>query len=359
MNMRAILLKTGLFTAILFSSLMTASAQDASELYNTATGFIRDGDYSNAILVLNQALQQQPDNIDYKKQLGFAYYLQGDMNKAKNTIEPLLNKKEADEQTFQIAGNIYQSRQEWKTAQKLYEKALRRFPESGELYNDNGKLLMFLKVFEGGMGSYLKGIEMAPNYPSNYYSALKAYVYLNNPVWVIIYGEIFVNLESYTARTAEVRTLLLDAYKSLYNDPSLLNKAIEEENEQKGKKKVVTDFAASFKASMGKQLSVVTAGIDPETLIMLRTRFLLDWYSFAALRYPYALFDYQRSLLKQGMFEAYNQWMFGPVANQAAYRSWTTMHKTEYDAFLQYQRNHPLKLRTEEYYNDNKFSMVR
>jgi tetratricopeptide (TPR) repeat protein len=359
MNMRASLLKLGLFTAILFSSVITAAAQDAKELYTTATGFIRDGDYSNAILVLNQALQMEPDNMDFKKQLGFAYYLQGDMNKAKNVIEPLLNKKEADEQTFQIAGNIYQSRQEWKTAQKLYEKALRKFPESGELYNDNGKLLMFLKVFEGGMGSYLKGIEMAPNYSGNYYNAIKAYVYMNNPVWVIIYGEIFVNLESYTARTAEVRSLLLDAYKTLYNDPSLLNKAIDEENNQKGKKKASADFVASFKASMGKQISVVMSGIDPETLIMLRTRFLLDWYNFAGVKFPYALFDFQRSLLKQGMFEAYNQWIFGPVANQPAYRAWTTMHKTEYDTFLQYQRNHPLKLRQDEYYNDNKFSMVR
>ncbi len=359
MNMRASLLRAGLFTAILFSSVITASAQDAKELYTTATGFIRDGDYSNAILVLNQALQQEPDNIDFKKQLGFAYYLQGDMSKAKSIIEPILNKKEADEQTFQIAGNIYQSRQEWKTAQKLYEKALRKFPESGELYNDNGQLLMFLKVFEGGMGSYLKGIEKAPNFSSNYYNAIKAYVYMNNPVWVIIYGEIFVNLESYTARTAEVRNLLLDAYKSLYNDPAQLNKAIEDENENKNRKKAVADFAQAFKASMGKQIGVVMAGIDPETLIMLRTRFLLDWYSFSDQRFPYALFDYQRSLLKQGLFEAYNQWMFGPVANQPAYRAWTTMHKAEYDTFLQYQRNHPLKLRADEYYNDNKFTMVR
>jgi tetratricopeptide (TPR) repeat protein len=358
MNMRASLLKIVLFTAILSSSIISVSAQDAKELYNTAQGFIRSADYSNAILVLNQALQMEPDNIEYKKQLGFAYYLQGDLNKAKNTIEPLLNKKEADEQTFQIAGNIYQSRQEWKTAQKLYEKALRKFPESGELYNDNGQLLMFLKIYDGGMGSYLKGIERAPNYSGNYYNAIRAYSYMNNPVWVIIYGEVFINLESYTARTAEVRTMLLDAYKALYNDPAALNKALGDDDSKKSKKKAA-DFVASYKASMAKQITVVMSGIDPETLIMLRTRFLLDWYHFAGLQYPYALFDYQRKLLKEGMFEAYNQWLFGPVANQHAFKGWTTMHKSEYDTFLQYQRDHPLKLRADEYYNDNRFSMVR
>ena len=357
--MRASLLKIALFIALLFPAFATF-AQDANELYNTATGFIRSGDYSNAILVLNQALTMEPDNTEFKKQLGFAYFLQGDMSKAKNTIEPLLNKKDADAQLFQIAGNIYQARQEWKTAQKLYEKALKKFPESGELYSDNGQLLMFLKIYEGGMGSWLKGIEKDPNYPSNYYNACRAYSYTQDPIWIIIYGEIFVNLESYTERTAEVRSMLLDAYKKLYNDPSLMTKAVEDmENDRKSKHKVASEFADSYKASMGKQVGVVLSGIDPESLVMVRTRCLLDWYNFSGVKFPYALFDYQRNLLKEGLFEAYNQWIFGPVSNQSAFKAWTGLHKTEYDAFLQYQRNHPLKLKNDEYYNDNKFSLAR
>jgi len=364
MTMRVSLLKTMLFIGLLFSSAI-AFGQDSKELYNTATGFIRDGDYANAILVLNQALQLEPDNTEYRKQMAFAYYLQGDMSKAKNIIDPLLNKKEADAQLYQIAGNIYQARQEWKSAQKLYEKGLKKFPESGELYNDNGQLLMFLKVYEGGIGSWLKGIEKDPNFPGNYYNAARAYSYTKDGViWVIIYGEIFLNLESYTDRTAEIRTLLIDAYKKLYNDPSLLSKAVEDQRQQgqsdkKSKRKSAAEFESNYLAAMGKQVSIVMSGIDPETLIMLRTRFLLDWFNFSGLRYPYALFDFQRTLLKEGMFEAYNQWVFGPVANQAAFKAWTTLHKTDYDSFLQFQRNHPLKMRPDEYYNDNRFSLPR
>ena len=359
MHMRDSLLKTVLFVGLMIASTVTF-AQDSKELYNTATGFIRDGDYANAILVLNQALQMEPDNIEYRKQLGFAYYLQGDMTKSKNIIEPLLGKKEADAQLYQMAGNIYQARQEWKTAQKLYERGLKKFPESGELYNDNGQLLMFLKVYEGGMNSWLNGIEKDPNFPGNYYNAVRAYSYTKDVLWIIIYGEIFVNLESYTARTAEIRTLLIDAYKKLYNDPSLLSKAVEGlQAEKKSRKKSAQEFEDNYMAAMGKQVSVVMSGIDPETLIMLRTRFLLEWYNFAGVKYPYALFDFQRTLLKEGMFEAYNQWIFGPVANQANFKAWTTLHKTDYDAFLQYQRNHPFKLRPEEYYNDNHFSLAR
>ncbi|SEW15096.1 Tfp pilus assembly protein PilF [Chitinophaga sp. YR573] len=354
------MLKTVLFAGLLFSSVI-ASGQDSKELYNTATGFIRGGDYANAILVLNQALQMEPDNVEFRKQLGFSYFLQGDMSKAKNIIEPLLNKKEADAQLYQIAGNIYQARQEFKTAQKLYEKGLKKFPESGELYNDNGQLLMFLKVYEGGMGSWLKGIEKDPNFPGNYYNAARAYSYTKNPLWIIIYGEIFVNLESYTDRTAEIRNLLIDAYKKLYNDPSILSKAVEDQQQvdKKSKRPSAAEFQRDYLAAMGKQVGVVMTGIDPESLIMVRTRFLLDWYNFSGVKYPYALFDFQRAMLKEGMFEAYNQWVFGPVANQAAFKAWTTLHKTDYDSFLQFQRNHPLKMRPDEYYNNNEFSLPR
>lgn len=356
MHMRSSLLKTLLILGLFFSQ--TAVGQDAKELYNTAGNFMRSGDYSNAILVLNQALQLEPDNYEYKKQLGFAFYLKGDMNRAKNIIEPLLNKKEADVQIFQMAGNIYQARQEWKTAQKLYDRGIKKFPGSGELYNDNGLLLLNFKMFDASLTNWIKGIEKDPNFPGNYYNAARTYYYSKDPVWCILYGEIFVNLESYTTRTAEVRDMLIESYKKLFNDPDIFSSILPEEDGKKSKKKS-GDFVAAFKQSIGKQIGVVTGGIDPEALIMLRTRFLLDWYSTHAEKFPFALFDFQRKLLRDGLFESYNQWIFGPVANQAAYRAWTTLHKQEYDKFTKFQRSNAFKLRPDEYYNDGKFTLLR
>ncbi len=110
---------------------------------------------------------------------------------------------------------------------------------------------------------------------------------------------------------------------------------------------------------MAKQVSVIATGIEPESLIMLRTRFLLDWYKFYGVKYPYALFDFQRKLLRDGMYEAYNIWLFGPAANQAEYKSWTALHKAEYDNFTTWQRNHPLKLRNDEFYNTGKIASIK
>lgn len=362
MNRSFSLLKKILISGFLLIT-QVAWAQDANELFGTANNFIRTGDYANAILVLNQALQLEPDNIQFRKQLGFAYYLRGEMSKAKSVIDPLLDKKEADAQLFQIAGNIYQAKEDWKGAQRLYDKALRRFPESGELYNDNGQLLTVLKMYDGALSNWLKGIEKDPNFPGNYYNAARAYYYSKDPVWAILYGEIFVNLESYTNRTAEMRDILIESYKKLYNDPDMLSApipAMEESGKKSRRSKsssTTSDFVNVYRQLMSKQTGVISSGIDPDALIMLRTRFLLDWYNFYGFKYPFALFDLQRSLLKAGLFEAYNQWLFGPVASQATFRSWTNLHKAEYDKFMQYQRNHPFKLRADEYYNDGRFSL--
>ena len=354
MNKRSSLLKAFIVAGVLFSQVVVA--QDAKELYNTATGFRRTGDYSNAILVLNQALQLEPDNFEYKKQLGFTFYLKGDLVKAKSVIEPLLNSKEADVQVFQIAGNIFIGREEWKAAQRIYERGIRKFPNSGELYNDNGNMQMNFKMYDAALKSWIKGIEQDPGFPGNYYNATKTYSYSNNPLWCILYGETFMNMESFTTRTAEIRNIVLESYKKLFNDPSLFESALTDD--KKGKRGGGSDFAEAYKACMGKQISVVTGGIDPDALIMVRTRFLLDWFSFYGMKYPYALFDFQRNLLQEGMFESYNQWLFGPASNQANYKAWVGLHKQDYDAFQKFQRSYPLKPRPDEYYNDGKFTLI-
>lgn len=355
MYMRSSLLKFAVVAGLIITQAGSLRAQDAGELYNTATGFMRSGDYSNAILVLNQALQLDPDNFEYRKQLGFSFYLKGDLNKAKTIIEPLLSRKDADIQVFQIAGNIYQGKQEWKTAQRMYEKALRKFPESGELYNDNGNLLMTFKMFDAALRSWLKGIEKDPGFPGNYYNAARTYNYSKEPLWAILYGETFMNMESFTTRTAEIRSILMESYKRFFNDPSLFDTMVPDD--KKGRSKSGEGFTNTFKQAMGKQMSVVTGGIDTDALIMLRTRFLLEWYNFNGHRYPYALFDYQQQLLKKGLFESYNQWLFGPAASPNAYKAWTALHKQEYDEFGKFQRNQPLKPRPDEYYNDGKFTL--
>ena len=83
-----------------------------------------------------------------------------------------------------------------------------------------------------------------------------------------------------------------------------------------------------------------------------RSRFILEWFDKYAAKFPFKLFDYQRQLLQEGIFNAYNQWLFGTVENLAAYDTWTKAHDEEYKNFIAFQKTRVFKMPTGQYYQD-------
>jgi hypothetical protein len=158
-------------------------------------------------------------------------------------------------------------------------------------------------------------------------------------VWGLIYGEIFVNLESYSRRTPEIKTMLVEGYKKLFSDPDMM-KNQDSKNE----------FAKAYLDVMKNQSQVVSAGITPDALSALRTRFILEWYDKEVSKYPFRLFDYHRQLAKAGMFDAYNQWIFGAASNLSAFQQWTATHSEEYNRFNTFQKNRVFKMPEGQYY---------
>src|ERR1017187_10254615 len=92
-----------LFSSFFLLSLVVFSqSEDAEKLHENAKAYMRQGDYANASLILTRALSQAPNNIEIAKDLAYDYYLQKENEKALETIKPLLEKDNADDQTFQI-----------------------------------------------------------------------------------------------------------------------------------------------------------------------------------------------------------------------------------------------------------------
>ena len=313
-------------------------AQTAAELQATAKSFMQQGDYANAVLVLNRATQMEPKNIDITKDLAMGYYMQKNNNKALELIKPLLDREDADDQCYQIAGIIYQQQGQTKDCEKLYHKGIKKFPESGPLYNELGELLWEQKDYSA-IKQWEKGIETDPNYSKNYFNACKFYYLSADKVWSILYGEIFVNMEPVSSRTPEIKTILLESYKKLFTDTDMA-KEIKDNNK----------FAAAFIATMNKQSSIAASGINAESLTMIRTRFILDWAHDYEAIFPFRLFGLQKQLLQEGLFDAYNQWIFGSVQNLAAYQNWTIAHSADYSDFSRFQKGRIFKLPAAQYY---------
>lgn len=324
----------------LFFLSVSAQPGDPKKMHETAKGFMRTGDYDNAILVLTRALEQDKNNLEMQKDLVMSFYLKRDYARAVEGVKVLIDRDDADVVTYQIAGNVYKALEEPKECDRVYKKALKKFPKSGPLLSEYGELLWALKDFSA-INYWEDGIRLDPSYSGNYYNAANYYFYTKDKVWSLIYGEIFINMESLGERGAAMKQQLLQGYKEkLFADADLM----------KGEEKNKSEFAKRFLETIGKQSSLVNSGINTEVLIMVRTRFILDWYTANANRYPFRLFDFHKQLLAEGMFDAYNQWLFGPVESLAAYDNWTRTHAEEYNSFSTFQKSRIFRMPFGQYY---------
>lgn len=325
-----------LSTAVVF-----AQPDDPKKMHETAKTFMRSGDFDNAMIILIRALEQDKDNLEMQKDLVMCYYLKRDYARALDWVKVLVEREDADVVTFQIAGNVYKALEEVKEADRLYKRALKKFPKSGPLLSEYGELLWAIKDFSA-ISYWEEGIRVDPAYSGNYYNAANYYFYTKDKVWSLIYGEIFINMESRGERGAAMKQQLLQGYKEkLFADADLMKG---EENNKSG-------FARKVLEITGKHSALVNNGLSTDVLTMIRTRFILDWFAGNNhTRYPFRLFDFHRQLLSEGIFDAYNQWLFGPVENLAAYDNWIKTHPDEYNSFMTFQKSRVFRMPQGQYY---------
>ncbi|GAO41861.1 tetratricopeptide repeat protein [Flavihumibacter petaseus] len=322
-----------MFAFLLMFSQSVIGQTDSTSLRAQAKNYMQQGDYPNATLVLKKALTQSPGDADLQNDLLFNYYLAADYSHAVEYGKELTDKQGADIRSFQLLGMTYRAIEELKECERLYRNGIKSFPNSGVLYNEYGELLLNQKKPRDAIQQWEKGIQVDPNYSGNYYNATKFYNASADKIWALIYGEIFVNIESYSRRTPEIKDVLLDAYKKYYVHEGEL-KAPNPNNA----------FEQSFAGLLNKHAAVVGTGVTASSLTMLRTKILLDWFEKEPVKYPFRLFDYQRQLLKDGLFDAYNQWIFGAAQDLPAFQRWTQANQAAYDSFLAFQKGRIFKV---------------
>jgi Tfp pilus assembly protein PilF len=322
-------------TVLILSVLQVSAQQTASQMRETAMAFQRQGDYGNAVIVLNRAIEQAPGSMELLTDLAYVYYLQRDFGKGIDIIKPLTERDDAEIRTYQIAGNIYRAIAEISACERMYRRALKKYPDSGPLNAEYGEMLQARRDGAAAVAQWEKGIQLDPSFPANYYHAARYYFSNGEMLRSLIYGEIFLNMDTYSVRSAEVKELLLEAYKNFYANPT---------GPKLSNLRKRTPFEEAFKAALLAQSPVASMGIDVNRLIMIRTRFVLEWFNTAGITYPHRLIDQQRQLLREGLFEAYNQWLFGAASNAVEYQMWAGTHAEDIAAFSRFQQNRVFRM---------------
>ena len=200
------------------------------------------------------------------------------------------------------------------------------------------------------MDYYEKGIELDPTFPSNYYRAALLYCGSSEEVWVMIYGELFMNLERNSERTSEISKLLYDTYASeiQFTSDSTMSVSFS---------KNATVNVADLKDPAKFKLPFGIGVYEPTLMLSMLSEHAIDLNSLTdqdafldayyknghSTSYPNVLFDYQRKLQAAGQFEAYNHWLL-MKGDEDAFQQWQATHTAMWDSFVSWFGDNPIKL---------------
>lgn len=320
---------------------------EIEQMYNEARDLMSRGNLKQAIIRYQQAIQIAPDILVLHRELGKAYYISGDYENAYNTLDPIVKSGQADDQTYQALAASLHSSGETKKAKTILQKGIEQYPHSGLLYHEMGKMYEEGNELVYALETWLDGIKNDPVYHVNYYEAARTYMLTTKPIWAVIYGEMFINIEQQTPRANETRTMLIDAYKRIFN--SLATGDIPKFGGKKSER--ASSFEEAVYATLIKLSPVMSDGITAENLIMLRTRFIMDWTSQYAEQYPFSLFKRHDEMIKNGYFDTYNQWLFGRAENQQVYDAWNKFHPEAMPNLLAWLSQNKYEPAQSDYYN--------
>lgn len=316
-----------------------------------AVVLLDEGKIDQGIKLLKEAQKLDPDRIDYPYEIAYAHCLREEYKEAIKILKKLTDHKNVTDQVFQLLGNCYDMMGNSDKAFEAYDEGLKKFPNSGKLYLEKGNVYWGQKNYEKALPLYEKGIEVDPTFPSNYYRAALIYCNSKTEVWGMIYGEIFINLEPNSKRTADISKLLFDTYKSeiqFKNDSTISvsfcqlgNMSI---NAFDDPSNVKLPFGMMIYEPIMMMSTLHEKAIDLNSLDRIRTRFIESYYQGENdKKYPNVLFEYQYKMLKAGHLEAYNHWLL-LKGDEEGFEKWKAANEDKWDKFVEWISDNPLKL---------------
>ena len=340
---------------LIFTNHIDVSAQTDSlqkkkfKLFSQALQLREDNKVDESIIILGQLILKEPSNMNYLYELAFNYCLKKDYDKAISMLTPVLENNKVNDQIFQLLGHIYDVKGQKDKAKQIFQKGLKKFPNSGPLYLEMSMLPLSSNQYDLALSYIEKGIEVDPSFPSNYYYAAKIYCNSDDKVWGMIYGEIFMNLERNSQRTLDISKLLYDTYQKSITFTSDTTCVV---NFSDFGSYSITGRGDSAKLKMSYGLNVYQPVIsmsligvkklDLASIIRVRSRFIQYYFSTRVnKKYPNILFDYELGLWNLDMLDAYSYWLL-QNGNEKEYQLWKENKKDAYNAFMFWFTQNPL-----------------
>ena len=310
-----------------------------------------NGQVDESIKLLEEAQKLDPDRFDYSYEIAYAHYLKEDYKGAIKILEKHINHKDVTERLFQLLGNSYDVIGKTDKAFASYDAGLKKFPNSGIIHLEKGNVHWNKKEYGKALPYYEKGIEVDPQFSSNYYRAARIYCGSTEEVWGMIYGEIFMNLERNSKRTAEISELLYDTYKSEIKFTSDTSFSVSfsqnvsiNANNLKDPSKMKLPFGIGIYEPTLMFSILGEKAINMETLNKIRSIFIDNYFKNGHDKtYPNVLFNYQKRVKESEHIEAYNHWIL-MKGDEDEFEKWYSENEEKWNNFIKWFTDNELKI---------------
>ncbi|NOS85395.1 MAG: hypothetical protein HOP31_09675 [Ignavibacteria bacterium] len=306
---------------------------------------VDNGKIPEGIKLFEKASVLDPENIIYPYEIAYANYMIKNYDESISICEKLKNRADAIDEVYRLLGNSYDVTGNQTKALETYKEGITKFPASGKLYHEEGICYSGMKEYENAINSFQKGIEVEPNYSSNYYDLSKLYYFSEEELWALVYAETFINLERNSKRTAEISKLLYDTYKKgiIINNDNTSNVSFSKSPDMSGSKLQL--FETNYE--MGFLLALTIAddkSLSLKSLSKMRQTFLKLWFEKGFNeKYKIGLFDYIKDIYDKGYGEAYDYYIMG-YGDEDFVTEWASKNKDQYSKFEKYYIANKLKL---------------
>jgi tetratricopeptide (TPR) repeat protein len=315
-----------------------------------AQQFIDKGEADTAISLLQQSIKLDAGNMDYPYELAYAYMSKKEYSLALSHLQPLLLRKDVSDLIYELTGSCYEKMQQNDKAMQTYEEGLKKFPESGRLYQECGLYEMGQKEYNRALVYFEKGIETDPAFPSNYYWASRLYCHSTESVWGMMYGEIFMNLERGGQRSMEISKLLYETYKSQIKfrpdttfTINFSKQATLDPKDTAGTRKMKLPFGVGAYEPTMALATLSEKSINLASVDRIRQHFLELYFTNGLEKtYPNFLFDFQEEVRKAGHLEAYNHWLL-MEGDLTSFSEWHNTNSAKWLSFGNWFKDNELK----------------
>lgn len=323
--------------------------QEVAQLYQQGKQLLNEGKTNQAIGIFRQCIPKAPGRLPLYRDLGQALNSIGKFSGAFAVVEPMIRQGKADELTYQVASFAQLNMKNEKKARTILEDGLEKFPNSASLYCELGNFHDANNDHKDAVKNWLTGLEKDPNYSLCYFKLSKEMYRTENWQWSILFGETFVNFERHTERTKEMKKIIFDSYNKMFDD------FFEKGMSKKKKGNAPLEFDEQISLTYQQLTPVMNDGISAENLTMARTRLVMEWALNQNNKFPFTLFSYLQLMIREGQFDAYNQWLFGAQESQQQFDKWVDFHKTAISSLETWMDKNKLSLNeTDRYFNPQK-----